>query len=321
MQTRAYARGRKLVSGITLRTLDVTRLLPEDFVTLSGKTLFHMQALDAPSSLRVHKLHYYHSRRECIHIPFPEGTQGFLYWHVEPNAPPLLSEIRFRVTASSDPAAFSDGYDLQRPNGRIWRRTLFDIADHANHAPFRAVLLRDGLVTQDLFDDILAWANNNGNLKPGDTSHLIWRFGQPFPARVETGLTRVWLLGSSECHVFMVRNLFGRSVRRERHKGRCLLQLERSPLPEHQGKRVVVMRIVKILELTRAEGAALDHDGSLPREGGLAYVPSPGGRSKVTPWIPWSVDIDGGRNPKKQAFREALRVLFDNEAKYPDPVQ
>ncbi|EPQ61351.1 hypothetical protein GLOTRDRAFT_125070 [Gloeophyllum trabeum ATCC 11539] len=319
MQTRAYARGRKLVSGITLRTLDATRLLPEDFVSLSGKSIVHMRALDAPPSVPVHQLHYYNSRRERSHVPFPEGTQGFLYWHTEPNAPPFLSEIRFRVTASSDPAAFSDGYDLQRPNGRLWRRMLFDIANYVNHAPFRLVLLRDGLVTQDLLDNVLASADNNGNLRPDDTSHLIWRLGQPFPARVETGLTRVWILGSSEYHLFTVRNLFGRLVRRERHKGRCLLQFERSPLPGHQGKRVVVMRIAKILELTRAEGATLGDDRSLPREGDLAYVPSPGGPSEVVPWIPWSVDIDDSRNPKKETFREAFRVLFDNEAKYPDP--
>ncbi|KAG6915355.1 hypothetical protein DXG01_012006, partial [Tephrocybe rancida] len=43
---------------------------------------------------------------------FPNGTQGFLYWHRDARLPPTTGQARFRVTADRNPASFEQGTDL-----------------------------------------------------------------------------------------------------------------------------------------------------------------------------------------------------------------
>ena len=88
---------------------------------------------------------------------------------------------------------------------------------------------------------------------------------------------------------------------------------EKSPLREHTGKRIVVMRVQRLLSPMRivpydgSHGAVLFDPQILsdlvPKEGELIRRLA---RGKVAPW---AVDVDSDR----LNFARALKILFDNE--------
>ena len=83
---------------------------------------------------------------------------------------------------------------------------------------------------------------------------------------------------------------------------------ERSRLPEHDGKRVVVIRVKRcvgpVTRVPSPDGCTYSEQ-LMPREGELLSVMY---RGNVRPWA-MNVDNEGGT-------REALRLLFENEALY-----
>ena len=44
---------------------------------------------------------------------------------MSPEKPRIARELRLRVTSSNDTAFFESGWDLLRPDGQIWSRSLF----------------------------------------------------------------------------------------------------------------------------------------------------------------------------------------------------
>ncbi|KAF8886206.1 hypothetical protein BD779DRAFT_637205 [Infundibulicybe gibba] len=95
----------------TVSSLNPQRLLPSDFLDLSGKSWQSIRtASTPPHPLQVAPLRYV-SRRSpdigyLVHDPFPPGTHGFLYYHSPPNLAPTAGEIRFRITHTNDPSSF-----------------------------------------------------------------------------------------------------------------------------------------------------------------------------------------------------------------------
>lgn len=144
-----YAKGNKAI-----RTLDPNRLQPEDFLDLTARKAFHVYLIQRNTVKTSHQLRYNNS----ANVPFPDATQGFLYFHHDPILPPGYGEIRFRVTKSPDPAAFEHGTDLRDPSGRIWRRR-----QRTNAAAVRRLLVTDGLV---LPSDRFNRANDISTFRP-----------------------------------------------------------------------------------------------------------------------------------------------------------
>ncbi|KAI1781648.1 hypothetical protein LXA43DRAFT_859785, partial [Ganoderma leucocontextum] len=87
---------------------------------------------------------------------FPAGTHGFLYYSVPPNSSPLAGELRFRITPSRDPQSFATGSVLLTERGMPWRYPLYKIVCRPNYRHITALLLQDGLVSQQTMDLAIA---------------------------------------------------------------------------------------------------------------------------------------------------------------------
>ncbi|KAI0064514.1 hypothetical protein BV25DRAFT_1822876 [Artomyces pyxidatus] len=155
-----------------IRTLDPKRLQREDFVDLSHR-LRRGYGIPSVSSNAMAVCGYTSSEKRD---PFPGGTRGFFYYH--PPTPPdtILGEVRFRVTASDDPASFSTGSDLIGPGARPWRVPPSVMSPTVRSgAAFGQLLLAEKLVTQAQLDLWTQLPRENS-----DTVPLLTHFGQPF---------------------------------------------------------------------------------------------------------------------------------------------
>lgn len=95
---------------------------------------------------------YYHCK-EKIHYPFPEHTNGHLYYCTPPlHRPALSGSFRFRVMSPDQ--GFADGADLLRPDGRPWELTLYNAIQTAGYAPLVRQLLNERLLDADLLDTV-----------------------------------------------------------------------------------------------------------------------------------------------------------------------
>lgn len=304
-------RGGRPAKALNLRTLDPTRLCPEDFVCLAGRTTITTRILanPLPKPLRQHYIGYFRRSRS---LPFPPQTQGFLYWYKEPDAPILASEVRFRITGSPEVGQFSSGQDLRLPEGKVWHISLFDISRYTNFLTLRTVLLNDGLINQELLDRAAKVMVLQGSrvMRPASDSQFIWKFGQPF--MLHFGMkNQFWILGSSDCQWSSIMNMYAKAKGEPAFTGRYLAQFEPSAFPQHRGTRTVVLRIVRILELGKTGGAPPKMPIPLPREGDFAYARTRGSNAVRQEWVPWSVDVDKVETPA----RRALKILFENEAR------
>ncbi|TFK46211.1 hypothetical protein OE88DRAFT_1638646 [Heliocybe sulcata] len=266
-------------------------------------------------------MRYLHSRGRST--PFPPDSQGFLYWHLDPDAPCLSGQLRFRTTSSSDPATFPSGRDLQLPDGRTWNISLFEIARGFKYSGLSAYLLSEKLVTAQALDTASHTSERNMEKVAAD-SLFIWKFGQGFPVDFRRFFLPVWIIGHSEAKVVYLRDLFSVQVRESGstgtgktvidmpYTGEAVIQFERSTLPEHYGTRTVVLRIVEVIQLTKSKGSDNAFGMPEPKEGGLIMTRARGSHR----WRPWSVDVDVPPRESESVawFADALAMLFDNEA-------
>ncbi|TFK45336.1 hypothetical protein OE88DRAFT_1740383 [Heliocybe sulcata] len=332
------AAGPRRRSPLLLRTLDRTRLDVYDFVDITGKMTRNARFPVAPEEPRL-QLRYFKSGGRN-NIPFPPNTRGFFYWHLEPDAPPLAGQLRFRTTTSSDPDTFPTGRDLQLPDGRIWCISLFDIARISQYSGLRVHLVSEELVTAEVLDTGLHVSASSGAriCHPSTESLLIWKFGQRFLVDLPSACMACWIIGSSAagrlrlpplssvcvresestgmCYVMSESpgsrispqtgtHDFLKGVDRRPFTGQALVQLERSTLPEHKGTRTVVLRILKVM--TKSDGC---YDASWTPESQENGLDMTGIHQHA-----WSVNVD--RPPRKGSLgslAKALSILFDNEA-------
>ena len=98
---------------------------------------------------------------------------------------------------------------------------------------------------------------------------------------------------------------------------------ERSTLPEHQGKRVVVLRVKRFVDSDPVRPAPIPHrlahvslqlevEARAPREGQLLMTRL---RKRICPWAV-DVDVPGKAGTRSSTLKEALKILFENEALY-----
>ncbi|KZT24303.1 hypothetical protein NEOLEDRAFT_1179301 [Neolentinus lepideus HHB14362 ss-1] len=305
------AERRRRLPSVRLRTLNPRYLSPEDFVVLSGRmTPMNMRLrADLRSCPRL-QLSYSNSKGH--HIGFPDDTQGFFYWHIDPGAPALAGQVRFRVTNSKDPASFQGGQDLRMPGGDPWRVSIFAIAWYQQYKVLRSVLLSDAFVTRDLLDSALCVVNSSKTVSrlPLSKSDIIWRFGQAIPVSLESTSFSAWVVDDSESALVRILCLFRpNNSKIPPYKGTALVQFEPSTLAEHANTRTVVIRIIKILEITKLNVGVRERPA--PREGELVLTRKrdPNGGH----WIPWSLDID--KEVRDTDKTRAFRMLFDRETR------
>ncbi|PIL30044.1 hypothetical protein GSI_07956 [Ganoderma sinense ZZ0214-1] len=336
-----------------IRTLDPSKLTPDDYIDISHKSSPTLSAIlrssnSPPASPR--------SNPQIIWVPcasssFPAGTHGFLYYHVGPYSSPIAGELRIRVTSSRDPASFATGSDLLDERSMLWRYPLYKMVCRPDWSEFVALLLQDGLVSQRTLDLVTAAVaplrRASANTQPpgaasSDERHpsvspsnpVLSAFGQEFPFRYTLGINFCGVFaGPDTIFTHRVRHITTFWALREGKRfqyfpfaGSAVCCFERSMLPEHAGKRVVVIRVKRFIDTDPirpvppprgANGRAHLVEQLRPREGELLKVAI---HDRVQPW---AADVDkvwkesgahGGTTPWK-----VLRVLFENEELYGSP--
>ena len=101
--------------------------------------------------------------------------------------------------------------------------------------------------------------------------------------------------------------------------GSMICCFEPSTLPEHEGRRVVVLRVLRLSTsdplqpVPPPNGAAYPLSELRPREGELFMTMR---RGKVQPW---SVEVDRERKGSKVMLQNLLKILYENAELYGMP--
>ncbi|RPD77289.1 hypothetical protein L226DRAFT_533290 [Lentinus tigrinus ALCF2SS1-7] len=290
---------RSSTSMKTIRTLDPMKLTAEDY--LPAISLFgHMQRLPPEAPL------------------FGENhLKGFLYYHLPSRGPPLAGELRFRVTLSGNPASFPSGFDLVNKHGVIWRVPLVNIASYEKYAPIRHLLINvDRTVPQQLMDSF----REQGYVHEARIMHA---FGQPFDLHLDSPFHYFTFVAKDRMEGVQLGYVtsftkFDHTKRPQRHvpfEGTVMCCFEPSSLPEHAGRRVAVIRVLRSLESDPVRRNPLYLGPAYPQEltprAGELLMTMRFGRLQT-----WIVDVDK-KTPRRTTGRHvALRILFDNAVEY-----
>ncbi|KAF8194032.1 hypothetical protein K438DRAFT_1969329 [Mycena galopus ATCC 62051] len=242
---------------------------------------------------------YQHQGR--ARIPFPDECAGFLYYHRVPHAPPLEGSIRLRVTPDNAPWSLQRGRDLLLPSGNPWQIILLQIASRKQYTGMSAQLLAENLVTQQQLTSCRSLFGYAKTLP----ENILFRLSQQFVVDLSSNI-RLTVVGKALHSICW--DLFGiRPENKARFPwaGSALVRFEPSTSPEHSGRRVVFLRVLRIITPVSPR---FQHRMLKPEEGKLLAVSPPGGGSK-----PWSYDIDAHRRaPKCSTHAIALGDLWDN---------
>ncbi|KAF8198378.1 hypothetical protein K438DRAFT_1759744 [Mycena galopus ATCC 62051] len=241
-------------------------------------------------------------KTDTAYQPFPPGTRGFLYYYVPRHLPPMAGGLRFRITPRGHPASFEDGHDLLH-EGLPWEISLVNIASAVGRKTvLRDQLLKEGLVTQADLDHCCAITPNKKRLDPKIT---LYRLAQPFPVAFHRGLY-AWVVGEAEIKPWSYAFMFADNRAQYRplvrpYTGSALAQFELSTLPEHAGRPVVVMRIVKMLTPPTCVVPGYDNAIPTPVEGELFLRPM--GHARATRLQPWYCDLAAESSDSAAALR------------------
>ncbi|TFY75135.1 hypothetical protein EWM64_g8877 [Hericium alpestre] len=212
----------------TITTLDPARLDSSCFLDISDTTNHYIYDSAAPEASRILRMTY--TAQIFDQQRFPPHTHGFLYFHRDEQNP-LASQIRFRVTQDSDPArGFASGRDLMYGSGYVW------------HIPLALV------------DDALL-GKLQAHYPSGAVSRRVKRgisaLSQPFLLEFKQSVfcLTVRVMGKDQCYKtngpLTYHTKYGKCF--VYAAGSALCRLERSTLPQDAGRRIVVMRLLKIV--------------------------------------------------------------------------
>ncbi|KAI0692530.1 hypothetical protein C8T65DRAFT_745113 [Cerioporus squamosus] len=236
-------------------------------------------------------------------------TRGFLYYHQPPRAPPLAGQLRFHVTGSDDPASFSSGTDLTTERGVPWYIPLpvTASAGYRMHTPIRRLLTDvDGLVPQQVMD--LARAQEHPfDLTLDSASSAFALVGRDRIARMILPYVICFYTGTaSRGRLFHLP-----------FSGTALCCFEPSALPEHAGKRVAVVRVLRSLESDPVRPNPLYAGLPIPPE----LYPQDGQLLMALrfrkPRV-WAGHVDKETSVRTTGVGP-LRILFDNAIEYGYP--
>ena len=170
--------------GTTIRTLNPAKFTPQDHITSLQRAPHELKACVA---LHVQQSHGELPKVYLRHASLPpspghsaEPLGGFLYYHQPPRAPPLAGVLRFRLTASRDPATFASGVDLITKLGIPWYIPLPSIASRKTYGPIRPLLTDvDETVTPQVMELAARYPSKfaTGNVR---AARYLHSFGQTF---------------------------------------------------------------------------------------------------------------------------------------------
>ena len=254
-------RGRPRRLPTVVSTLHPERLTSNDFLDVSGLGRKYVSMNGGRTDLR--------NRHDRLtnYVPFPPGSHGFLYYYTDPSLPDVAGEVRFRLTANNDPSNFDRGRDFLRPHGLPWAISLLNISRVKYREALKRQLQEDGLVDPGVMQRCeRLFKNSTWNIAP----HIIlYSLHQPFV--VDLGATSfdvgVVTDDSESIHRCTIRAVFRVDRRRPYtgmfhlmkcshpspmsdsgfSSGHALVRFERSPLPQHAERDILVLRVLKIL--------------------------------------------------------------------------
>ncbi|KAF9030170.1 hypothetical protein BJ165DRAFT_1411436 [Panaeolus papilionaceus] len=259
-QVRAYKRCHH--NQRTVLSLDPTKLIQvkQPAIDISG---IKNPSISLPRGSST--VYFIHEGR--VHLPFPDGTRGFLYYHTPANRPRISGQLRFRITPSDDPASFPCGYDLDtlRTTHSLpypWNVSILKLVGGQHYTNLVSQLVSEGLVEETL---------------------------------VQSGGDRIW-------------------SRMDFKSGIVRLRFERSTLPEHHGRRVVVARCLEVIEPLVVESPTMGKDMDpldvatyIPVPGQLLQTLASGYQKRYSHPKPWGIDIS---DDSEHLSAPALRLLW-----------
>ncbi|OBZ72657.1 hypothetical protein A0H81_08062 [Grifola frondosa] len=281
------SRGRIRRLGYTQRMLP-----PKPIFSGNGSTLetgLHQEGHKTPNGSQEHQ-----------YLPFPKGTHGFLYYHSPPWLPATCGEVRFRITEqmSASKTSFRYSKDLLLPVGSHWRIPLLSIIDSGPFTVFQEVLVNQKLLSPWLVSQCQTLQRKIWPRKIGPRSRIVHSFKQLFYGETHGLHELVFVVDARRVDTFdftSALDISGGSTPFP-YKGSALWRFERSDLPEHAGRRVVVLRCAKIVDPMQCVVPNYDGLVAEPRETELVTV---AGR-------PWALDVDG----PESSLSQSLRRLF-----------
>ncbi|KAI0265353.1 hypothetical protein BC834DRAFT_182082 [Gloeopeniophorella convolvens] len=277
-----------------ISTLDSNHIQPSDYIYLSTHQTAYVRIAPRGSQDEYGRVILRYEIAGHDYTPFPQGTRGYLYYA---RAHDLAEggQVRFRVVAA--PGDFAAGTDLLFPGGGPWhvRPGLFS---GRNNSALAKLLLRDGLVTRA---QLAVWDSFPKSLT---RTTVVARFGQPFQLDFTLYAPCFWIRTSDRARAVRFWLAKGNYLSR----GTGLVCLEPSPLPEHAGRRIAVMRVLEILEPAECQ----------PGLRFVPFLPVPG-ELLVHPRSGWVVSFEDGRDSPRKYGLESLwedyeRSKSDGEA-------
>ncbi|KAJ7339752.1 hypothetical protein DFH08DRAFT_875482 [Mycena albidolilacea] len=292
---------------IALSTLNPKLLKRIEFIDLSHKLTVGIPFLDSVEQGPLARIQY-QSAQDAGRLPFPPHTQGFLYWDNEDEfQSPLAGSLRFRITDSDDRESFERGRNLTWPSGCDWKIMQAQIAIQKPYAPFLTRLLAEGLTTESRISQCRQVFQGEKRFK-ARPSITLFNFRQPFYANLATALGLV-VVGCGEVGTIALPPVFRGTGRDGKtycafESGTALLRFEPSTLPEHAGRRILLLRVMRLLSPCIMN--ALADRVVPPAEGDLLL-----GRRQIDGTLkPWAYDVDRNKSAKTTW---ALGLLWPSE--------
>ncbi|KAG6917293.1 hypothetical protein DXG01_003134 [Tephrocybe rancida] len=272
--TTTQARCQTKAKAAVIKTLDPARLQCSDFFDASNREQRTFRvALKDGQLLRGGHLRY---ATEFKPNSFPSGTQGFLYWYRNAHLPPTTGEVRFRVTADSNPASFEQGTDLLGPEGALpWSLNTLRLVNQKRHALLEALAVAEGYLQPNFL------AHTSEMRLDGPVLTFL---EQPFVITVGSGKTITILTPTQHIYKQSVDKtllpanftkgcpsfLFIETDQSTQCfvAGKLLVRFEHSTFTEHSNNKSIVMRVLKILEPLQ-QGTEVPLPDLVPMEGAL----------------------------------------------------
>lgn len=257
---------------------------------------------------------------ENTRSPWPSDAKGFLYYARPPGAPPIASEVRFRLTPVNDPKAFDHGEDLHLSDERPWRRPIYSIATNSVLGPLYDKLRQEGLVSPELDKALKALPklsimysrcqivhslSDTFKLDLSSDWHTLFAISEKGIAPIQI-LRQFRDLRLDTTPYKGAYALFEKKegLKKKSLSGVVLARFEKSPFPTHSGTRTVVLRILKEIDAVQCLVPSYDEYIERPKAGQL-FSKQYHGKHR-----PWSVDIDMGK-----LTMPGLRYLWDSTPK------
>ncbi|OBZ72471.1 hypothetical protein A0H81_08069 [Grifola frondosa] len=214
--------------------------------------------------------------------------------------PPPARELRFRITESSDPRSFARGQDLLWRWGLPWSIPLLAICGSRAFGIIKDTLLTSRQLTNELVESCKGMLRMNWPGKVGARSRIIYSLGQSFYAELHRCNERLWFL-AHDLQDLKLDDIFAdwRDPKHWPYAGSALWCFERSRLPEHRKKRIIVLRCLQVIEPIRR--VTPDYDGYVtePTPGALFTV---GGQ-------PYAINMD----PPSAMAKVVKRLLIQRQ--------